>query len=48
MEVKLTPEEIIQWLESYRRLMFEVWEKNPELYERHLKLQRRDQQHSGK
>ena len=38
MENDLTPEEIIQWLEAYRRLMFEIWEKNPELYERYQEL----------
>ncbi len=30
-QIQLTPEQIIQWLESYRELMFEVWNKNPEL-----------------
>ena len=30
-EIKLTPEQIIDWLESYRELMIEVWNKNPEL-----------------
>ena len=32
MEVELTPEETIQWLESYRQLMFEIWKANPDLY----------------
>ncbi len=27
----MTPEEIIQWLEGIRELMFEVWSKNPDL-----------------
>jgi len=29
MKVKLSPEEIVLWLEAYRRLMFEVWANNP-------------------
>lgn len=37
MENKLTAEEIIQWLEAYRRLMIEVWTKNPNLYEVYLR-----------
>lgn len=28
----LTPEEIIEWLESYRRLMMELWEQNPDYF----------------
>ncbi|MBI4925783.1 MAG: hypothetical protein HY843_07650 [Bdellovibrio sp.] len=30
-QVSLTPEQIIEWLESYRELMIEVWKNNPEL-----------------
>jgi hypothetical protein len=30
---KLTPEQTIQWLESYRKLMFEIWKSNPSLRE---------------
>lgn len=36
--VKLTPEEIILWLESYRALMIEIWSKNPNLRERWEKV----------
>jgi hypothetical protein len=32
MKVELTAEEIIQWLEAYRQLMFEIWASNPELF----------------
>lgn len=28
-QVILTPEEIIEWLEAYRRLMIEVYTHNP-------------------
>jgi hypothetical protein len=31
MEVELSPEEIIQWLEAYRQLMFEIWACNSEI-----------------
>lgn len=29
----LTPEEVIQWLEGHRQLMFEIWTQNPKLRE---------------
>ena len=31
MDPQLTPEEIIEWLEAYRQLMFEIWTANPQL-----------------
>ncbi len=30
-ETKLTPEQIIIWLDLHRQFMFEVWSNNPEL-----------------
>ena len=30
----LTAEEIIQWLDGYRQLMFEIWQNHPELYQK--------------
>lgn len=32
--IKLTPEEIINWLESHRALIIEIWNNNPELRKR--------------
>lgn len=29
----LTPEQIIEWLDGYRSLMFEVWKNNPKARE---------------
>ena len=29
----LTPEQIVEWLESHRAMMFEVWKSNPKLRE---------------
>lgn len=28
---RLTPEQIIIWLECYRQMMFEIWANNPRL-----------------
>jgi len=30
-ERKMSPEEIIEWLDGHRQLMWEVWKNNPEL-----------------
>lgn len=31
---RLTPEEIINWLDGHRQFMWEIWKQNPELRKR--------------
>ncbi|MBK9292941.1 MAG: hypothetical protein IPM57_00595 [Oligoflexia bacterium] len=37
-EIKLTPEQIILWLESHLELMSEIWQNNPQLREEWEKI----------
>lgn len=32
-QIRLSPEQIIEWLEGYRELMMEIWRNNPKLRE---------------
>jgi len=38
--MKLTPEQVLTWLDQVRAFMFEVWEKNPELRKKYENLRK--------
>jgi hypothetical protein len=44
---ELSPEQIIEWLDGYRQLMWEVWKNNPELRKNWEKLNQDEHSHKG-